>query len=380
MRDHKMKKLILFAIVIVQAEAQTSASHFADSLYQTGNFSKAIEAYSALDDKTQVYDRIANAYIAIGNYDQAIDYYKMSIDAQPENAILKYEYAKLLSKTKAFDEASEVFKSLIVIDSLNPNYHYELGLVLEQQKDSTAIDNFNKAFVLDNTHQKAIFKVAKNHLQRRKFYDAIATANIGLAAYETNRELISLKAQGYYWLKEYEKAAIWFEKLLDLKENSQFIHERLSVCYRWKSDINKAIEHQKLALKFEPKNATNLFILGQLYDELQYFEEAEKCYKEALEIMDAPLDGEYIKLGTIQNMQKKHGEALKTFQKALKENPKNRHVALYILFTREKLYADVDSKIKLYEDYQAKNPESPLKDIVNMKLKELKEEKFLQKE
>jgi len=376
-----LKKLIILLLLItIAAEAQTSASQFADSLYQTGNFSKAIEVYQSLEDKTEEYANMANAYISIGNYDQALEYYKLSIEALPENAILKYEYAKLLSKTKAYDEASIVFKNLIMVDSLNPNYHYELGLVLEQQKDSTAIDQFNKAFSLDGTHQKAIFKVAKKQLQRRKFYDAITMANIGLSFYVTNRELISIKAQSYFWLKEYEKAIIWFEKLLELKENSQFIHEKLSVCYRWKSDINKAIEHQKLALKFEPKNTTNIFILGQLYDELHYFEEAEKCYMEALEIMDAPLDSEYIKLGTILNMQKKHKEALKTFKKALNENPKNPNIELYILLTSEKLFEGIDSKIKLYEDYKTRNPESPHENIINMKLQQLKEEKFLQED
>ena len=203
--------------------------------------------------------------MALGNYDEAILNYQKSIDSNPDNALTKYEYAKLLSKTKNYKEASDEFYKLIDIDYNNPNYHYELGLVLENLKDSTAQNRFFSAFQLDSTHQKAIFRIAKFHVKKRKYKIANYYIDIGLKTYANNKELINLKAQNYYLKKDYDKAVIWFEKLLSLNESSQFIHEKLSFSYAQLYEYEKAIEHGELALIFDPKNATNLYIQGQLY-------------------------------------------------------------------------------------------------------------------
>ena len=41
-------------------------------------------------------------------------------------------------------------------------------MVLEKLNDSTAINQFQSAYDLDDTHQKAIYKIAKYNLQKRK--------------------------------------------------------------------------------------------------------------------------------------------------------------------------------------------------------------------
>ena len=128
-----MKKLgfIVFVISVNNTIAQSSDVAIADSLYLNGNYSKAIEAYQKTEDQSQVFDKIAKAYMAIGNYDAAILNYENSITANPDDALIKYQYAKLLAKTKKYQKASDEFFELIDIDYRNPNYHYELGLVLE---------------------------------------------------------------------------------------------------------------------------------------------------------------------------------------------------------------------------------------------------------
>jgi len=227
-----MKKLlILFSIFILKAEAQTSALQLADSLYLHGNYSKAIEAYKSHSNQDEVYQSIAKAYIALGNYDEALLNYENCLKANPKDALTLFDYGKLLARVKKYKEALEVFYQLINIDYKNPNYHYESGLVLQQLGDSTDQNRFRNAYDLDNTHQKAIFQIAKFHLIKRQYSMVDKYVDIGLKSYENNKELISLKAQNFYWKEDYENAAKWFEKLLELKEYSHFIHEKLSLCY-----------------------------------------------------------------------------------------------------------------------------------------------------
>ncbi|WP_178986747.1 tetratricopeptide repeat protein [Winogradskyella helgolandensis] len=350
----------------------------ADHLYVNGNYSKAIETYKTLPNLDAVYDDIAKAYMAIGNYGEAIVNYEKAITANPEDLLLQYEYAKLLSRTKKYDKANQLFSNLIASDSLNPNYYYELGIVLEKQKDTTALQEFINTYTLDDTHQKAIFKIAKHHLIKRNFVEAHGYIDRGLESYENNVELISLKAQTYYHQEYYTHAVSWFNKLLDLGEKSEFIHEELSLSYAQNSDYEDAIYHRKQALKYSPNDANAIFVIGNYYQLLENFEEAEKHISLALMLKDLPLSDEYQQLGTILNRQKKYDQAIKAFQKSLKEDPTNMMSEFFLLRTKDEYYADVDSKIKLYEQFIEKNKKSPFVSYAQGRLKELKEEKFLE--
>ncbi|GGG39831.1 tetratricopeptide repeat protein [Bizionia arctica] len=370
--------LVLFIIfTFFKTEAQTSVLMLADSLYSNGYYTKAIETYKTHQNQEDVYEKIANAYIAIGNYNEALANYKLCMDAHPDNSLLKIEHARLLFKTKDFKSASTEFKKLISIDSLNPNYHYEYGLVLEKEADSLAVLEFMNAIKLDSLHQKAIYKVAKYHLQKRQFKTVEELVDMGLQSNDFNLELISLKAQNYFWQQDYHKAILWFEKLLALGESSQFIYEKLSESYSKTYREKQAIAYGLQALKFEPNNTKNLFIQGRLYEKVKDYTAAETYYTLALKIEDIPLDKQYVQLGRVLNYQKKYKEAITVLNKALQENPRNDMAAFYLLQTKNAYYKDIDVKIKLYEKFIKEFPESVLNAVAAQQLSELKQEKFM---
>lgn len=373
--------MIRFVLILVfisfKTEAQTSVLNIADSLFAHGNYSKAIVEYENYNNQPEVYHNIAKSYIAIGNYDEALINYEKGVETNPENTLLKYHYGKFLYRTKNFKKAADVFNTLVYIDYKNPNFHYELGLVLEQLKDSTAQNRFYSAFQLDKTHQKAIYKIAKFHLKKGHNKQVDYYVDMGLETYANNKELISLKAQNYYLRHQYEKAIVWFEKLIELGESSEFIHEKLSLCYYKLLEYEKAIEQRKLVLKLNPFDATAMYVIGTYYDRLEDFENAEKYISKALLLLDLPLDEEYMKLGTVLNQQKKYKEAIVALRKSLKENPENPSTQFFLVRTKDKYYNDLDSKIKLYEDFKDKYPKHAFIKFAKYRLEQLKEEKFL---
>ena len=366
----------LCCVFVIHLNAQNIKAE-ADHLYVNGNFSKAIETYKSLKNLDVVYDDIAKAYIAIGNYDEALDYYDKAVTANEDNLIIKYEFAKLLAHTKKYEKANLLFTNLITSDSLNPNYHYELGIVLEKQKDTSALEQFMDAYKLDETHQKAIFKIAKHHLIKRNFIEAHGYVDRGLKSYKNNVKLISLKAQAYYHQEYYTHAIVWFQKLLDLGEESEFIYEKLSLSFAQNSDYIEAINFRKKALKYSPNDANAMFVIAGYYEKLNNFEKAEEFMTKSLQLKDLPLSDEYQKLGTILNRQKKYEAAIKTFQKSLKEDPSNMVTEFYLLRTKDEYYADIDAKIRAYEKFVEKHKENPFVRFSESRLKELKQEKFL---
>ncbi|MDP5158028.1 MAG: tetratricopeptide repeat protein [Flaviramulus sp.] len=372
-----IRLMLLCFLIVLKTEAQNSVLKLADSLYLNGNYSKAIEHYKLHENQPDVFDNIAKAYMAIGNYEEALKNYEFSITSNPKDALSKYEYAKLLSRTKNYDEASKVFNELVYLDYKNPNYHYELGLVLEQLKDSTAINRFRSAFDLDKTHQKAIYKIAKYFLQKRKHEAVDSYTDKGLESYPNNLELISLKAQNYYWKQDYKEAVNWFERLLELGETSEFIYEKLSLCYYQLNNVEKALENRLFALKYNPNDASMRYVIGTYYLDLNDFKNAEKYINQALLLLDQPLDAEYMKLATVLNRQEKYIESISALNKAINENPSNELAYLHLAITKESYYADYDAKIKAYEDIKNKFPKSMILKFVDAQISKLKEEKFI---
>lgn len=90
----KRSTLILLSILMFfKTEAQTSVLNFADSLYAKGNYSKAIEQYKLYNTPKEIYNKIAKSYMAIGNYDEALKNYEAYIIENPNDALIKFDYA-----------------------------------------------------------------------------------------------------------------------------------------------------------------------------------------------------------------------------------------------------------------------------------------------
>jgi len=371
----------LFQILILTCfttiKAQTSTLHLADSLYLRGNYTKAIEAYKGYENQEEVHNKIAKAYIALGNFDEALVNYEISLKTNTKDALILFDYGKLLTRVKKHKEALEVFYRLIDIDYRNPNYHYESGLVMQKLGDSTSQNRFRTAFDLDSTHQKAIFQIAKYHLTKRHHKVVDRYIDIGLSSYANNKELISLKAQNFYLKKDYESAAKWFEKLVALNESLLFIHEKLRNCYMLQYEFKKAIEQGEIVLGFDSQNTENLFIQGELHQRIEDFKNAEKFMTQSLILQDIALDEEYIKLAGVYSRQKKYKESIDAYKKAIDENPKNERAHFLLVFIKDQYYKDIDTKINLYQAFNNKFPQSKFKMVVNHRIEELKKEKFM---
>lgn len=372
-----IRVLFICLLVLFKTEAQTSVLNLADSLYARGNYSKAIVYYKTYKHQQQVFHKIAKSYIAVGNYDAALKSYETFVNADTSEVLNRFDYGKLLAKTKKHKTAVTVFNDLINIDKENPNYHYELGLILEKLKDSTAYNYFYNAYQLDKTHQKAIYRLAKHCIKKGENTLADTFISQGLATYANNKELINLRAQNLYLKKRYKEAIVWFEKLLALNESSEFIHEKLSVSYAEEMAYEKAIEHMLVALEFNENNTNNLFKLASFYQNIYDYNEAEKIIIKALKILDTPLDKEYMMLGTVLNRQKKFKEAISAYKKAVKEAPYNERANFFLVFTKDQYYKDYDTRIKLYEGFKKKFPKGNFIQMADHRISELKKEKFL---
>ncbi|MGI0105193.1 tetratricopeptide repeat protein [Salinimicrobium sp. WS361] len=380
-----MKLKNLFIIIIIfstKAEAQTSALAMADSLYAVGDYSGAIQELEKVNSQSEaVLLKLAQAHKAQGNPAAALSYYKTVLEVNPKKLLTAVAYARLLSSTGKLEQADSIFQELVKKYPMNANFHYQLGLVKEQRKDSTAIKHYNITVLLQKHHQQALSKVAKSELVHGKLMRAERLSKQGLEFNPANKTLLSILAQAYYFQKEYKLAIEEFEKLVDLGAGSEFIHRRLGTAYFYLEDYDSALEHFNKALHYGPQNHSTHYSLGKLYALKGEYKNSEVHLLEAILLKDVLLDEEFTSLGLTYKLSKKPKQALTYFNRALEENPDNERAMFERAIAADSYYEDLETRMNYYQAYLDRfgeygNPQ--LIRLAGQRIKDIREEMHLE--
>ena len=361
--------LFIFLVLASRAEAQeVSALAIGDSLYAVGNYSKAIAQYEQIANKNeQVYLKLARAHQAKGTLDDALTNYKLAATSTDE-VIAMNEYGKLLITKRQFKEADSVFTALIDVYQTNPDFYYQRGRAKEltplniriDATDSTTtsekkliphILDYRKAVALDSTHQKALGELAVFYLKRKEYPMVEKLAFKALESYPTNVEIISTLAQSYYYKGWNEEGIEWFEKLLALGQDTQFIREKLGNLYYKKRKYEKSVEQYLGALKFSPEDWYLHATLAKLYNHTADLKSAETHGLFAVLYKDLPLDEEYYTLARTYEMKKDWKNAMKYVNRSLEEKPENKNAEYTKAIIADNYYEDRRAVLKLYEDF-----------------------------
>jgi len=363
------------------SQAQTSALAVADSLYAVGDYSEAIKTLESTEPKTeQVHLKLARAFQAKGNLNEAGEQYEIVLKKNPKRVLTQLDHGKLLVKIGELNKADSIFSRLGKDYPKNPGFQYQLGLIKEKQQDSTAVIYFKNTIQLEPTHQDALFQLAKDELQRREYGMAINYSLMGLMANPENASLRSILAQSYYNQKLYDKAIPEFEKILELGQGNEFVHSRLGFSYYQRTDFLNAIDHYKNALNFEDKNSDTHYNLGKLYAITGDLEKSEIHLLMAILIKKQPVDSEFLSLGLTYKLQKDHKKALEYFNSALEENPENERALYERAIAADNYFKDLETRINYYVSYLNKFEEKGNKDLIYLaktRLKDLRKDLHL---
>ena len=349
---NRVSLIIILMLVAFKAEAQTSALAVSDSLYAVGEYAGAINKLQEIDPQTEkTYLKLAKNYAANRQPEIALENYKKVLCKNPNRVLTAIDYGELLVKSGKLKLADSLFKDLTEKYPDNANFKYQLGLIKEKLKDSTAISYFMFTIALDNTHQGALYKLAKDKLRNSQYTMAEHFSKQGLRANPNNASLLSILAQTYSSLKLYKEAIPRYEKLIALGEGTEFIYNKLGFAYYRLGDYKKAITMYKEALNFEDRNSATHYTLGKLYALTRDLDKSETHLLMSILIKKQPVDAEFFSLGLTYKMQEKHKNALEYFNKALEENPDHERALYERAVAADNYMADQEAVIGYYETY-----------------------------
>ena len=374
-----MNRFVLIFITltfITKVGAQSSTLLVADSLYRIGNYSKAIKAYKKGNADNYKTVQIARAYKSLGNSKKAIENYEKALQIDSTNIVVSYEYGKLLFSAGKLKKSLTIFEKLKEKDTLNPNFHYQIGLAKEGLQQAGFFDSYQTTFKLDSQHQKSIYKLIVYYLKRKDFEKTEAFISIGLKNNEEDLKVIGFNAQLYYAKRQHGKALLWFEKLINRKKATQYVYEKAAFSAYRLGKIFKSIAYYEEALKRDTGNYFYHSQLAKLYYQDRIIEKAEYHASQAILSKMVDPSGDYYILGLVAFDRKEHGKAMKLFKTALEENPDYEAAQFQLALCADTYYSDLKAKLKMYQRFLEKFPDAQLdmKKIVQIRIRELKSE------
>ena len=240
-----------------------------------------------------------------------------------------HSLGKLYLKQSKPTSAGVLYEYLLRKDSLNPNYHYQLGQsFLKRNRKSDMADKCLDAFAIDSLHMKSIYGLAKFFKDIRVRDSTKIFIDKGLAIDKNNLNLIQLNANYLFMTKDYDGAIDNLKKLEKLNFRSVSSYSMLGMSFVRLQELDSAEVYFRKGLGMDRSNAKITFRLAKLYYKKKELKIAKIYAQRATMFLEVSMDEEYYFLGILQKENGETNMAIQSFSIAYKNNPRN-HEALF---------------------------------------------------
>lgn len=203
----------------------------ASNAFQSGDYNRAISEYKLINPQTQdSLIGIAAAYQALGNNDEAVNYYKQAMALAPKNADIPFYIASIYANKNDLVNAKKYIESSL---SINPNNI--------QAKDLAQYIN------------------------------------------DKQTEDILTEAIGLYDSQKYNEAIAAFNKVLEINPQNATVYYYRALSYDALKNYTKAISDYKSTVKYAPDMVIAYYSLGVDYDEIKNYQLAKENYIKYIE-------------------------------------------------------------------------------------------------
>lgn len=307
------------------------------------------------------FEKIAHKYFNQGNFESAIDYFKLALKYSPESPGLNYHIGIALINLNKPLEALDHFKCEIMKDSKFSDAYFKIACI---NKDLNKLDNaikyFDIAISLDNERPEFHYYRAKVFKKLGRYTDAIDDLHEALKYSPNDPYLYYMKAICMYNLDQSSNvdfAIKLLNKAIKLDSTNykfHFLKGFISMEYDFLSEAIKSFE---LSLSLNPNHADTFFYLSETLYYAKLYSKALTCLDNEVTVNHFKNEYEYYFLkAKIFNKLASYDAAFENIQKALELNPELKNLQIFklkISFNSQN-YEEVLEKI---DDLISSNPD-----------------------
>ena len=245
---------------LTNADKDAAQQMFIDAsmLDLDGKYAEAILDYQEalnIDPSAGIYYALGKDYLRLSKVPQALKNSRKSVDLEPQNV----EYLTLLGTIYTFtrntDSAKVVFEKIISIDPTDVNAKFNLAQTYEADQPLKSLELYKDILELTGPEWNILIKIAdlnerlgqtdetvktaeellelnpsslelqkmliQSYIQNEKYDKAINAVNNSLEIFPDDISLVELKGNAYVKMKQWEKGAEEYKKILS-KQNVPF--------------------------------------------------------------------------------------------------------------------------------------------------------------
>lgn len=259
------------------------------------------------------YHKRAELYVALRDYDRALEDIEQALDISPSNGLFLLTHARILRQLKKYDEALASARRAEVLQQDTPELYVLLG---------------------DLTQQKRQFRQARLYLAKALQmapYDGEAYFYTGLLDARQGDTLSGIALM---------------QRALDLKPRFLHAYVELTSIHTRLREYDQARDISKVGLKYFPKESELYFVQGMMFFNQKRLDSALISYRKAIlfdstnYVADFYAGMVYLKWNNIT-------QAIKSFQKVERYNPQYPQIH-FLLGTAYDRIGNLDDSIEQY--------------------------------
>jgi len=306
-----------------------------NSIYQ-GDYKSAIKAYDQLEQKIGINEDISvqkqKIYVMMGKPEKAIEEIQKLSDAFPDETRYLEMLAEAYMAGGMYDKALELYNRILAIDPGNPYINISLSDYYRKQGDRVKSLEYLKAgFSNPGLDIDTKVSILLAYYSVTEFYTSYCEEAFELATILVNTHPNDPKAHSIYadFLmqdKRYEEARDSFRKVLSIDSTKYLIWEQLLFAEAELHDNVAMASESKRALALFPDQPMLYLFAGAASFQLKDYEAAAKYFKNGANFVvfnDKMLAQFYSYLGDTYFQLNDHEQSDAAYEKVLKIEPQN---------------------------------------------------------
>lgn len=191
--------------------------------------------------------KAAQQKLNAGETEKAIDYYKMAVRIEPNNANVHFMLGELyMSEWKRTYELAERMYLLYAMNNPNKritNSPEELvNFGLKKGYDEMAISEFKETIKYAPSHARARYYIATNHLNNKRYQEAITEYQKIVETNQASGNVYGLLATAYREIEAYDLAIDSLGKAYKLNSDDEYYYFSLGKVYIAMNNTEKMTE------------------------------------------------------------------------------------------------------------------------------------------
>ncbi|HIG58493.1 MAG TPA: tetratricopeptide repeat protein [Flavobacteriales bacterium] len=267
--------------------------------------------------------REAQILAGLGKHIKAIPRLQNLLAFEPHNEEIHLTLASIYSKMEEHRKAIDHFQNAFKISDIELKSEIRLDIALEYENLGDwkkAISVLEEALIQDASNEAALFELAF-------CYDKINDLKSAIKFFEQYLDKNPYSTTGWYNLGNSFHRLGSIKKAINAYDFAIAIDEKYIPAYQQKAEalgfndnFSDALKTYLDILEIEPATPHTLCCIGECYERLENYIEAEEYYKKCLDLNDGYSDA-YVGLGVLADIQSDAALAVRYFEQSVQLAP-----------------------------------------------------------